>query len=107
MVYILGSKLIVNKNIYWSLIQIFGINRFRSFLICKLIGFCLNLKVKDISKTQIIKLLKFIELKNLVITNKLKKIRLFIIKKLLTIKCFKGLKLFNLLPVKNKNFFLE
>jgi len=38
MVYILETELLENKSIYFSLIKIFGINQFQSFLICKKLG---------------------------------------------------------------------
>ena len=49
MVYIFDTELLENKQIYYSLKQIYGINKKRSSIICKKLGFSPNLKVKNLN----------------------------------------------------------
>jgi ribosomal protein S13 len=61
MVYLFESKLPETKSVYFGLISIYGISKSRSFLICKKIGLSLNLKIKDLSTSQIHQILKVVE----------------------------------------------
>ena len=74
MVYIFESELPKNKSILFAITSIFGIGKSSSLLLCKKLGFSKNLKVKNLSREQIIKLIKTIELSDLVISSDLKKL---------------------------------
>jgi small subunit ribosomal protein S13 len=102
MIYLLETKLVENKSIFFALQNIYGIGKFKSSLLCKQLGFSTNLKVKNLSEDQILKLLKLIENSNLFITSDLKKFKLLIIKNLVLIKSYKGLRRINGLPVRGQ-----
>nr|UDP55421.1 ribosomal protein S13 [Schizostauron trachyderma] len=102
MAYIFESELPQNKSICSALVSVFGIGKFNSHLLCYKLGFSKNLKVKHLSKEQITKLIKFIELSNLIIGIDLKKLRLLKTKKLLSIKSYKGFRLKQGLPVRGQ-----
>ena len=92
MLYIFESELSQNQSILFALVSIFGIGKSHANLFCKKLGFSSNLKVKDLSKEQITKLIKLLEASNKIIGNDLKKLRLLKTKKLLSIKSYKGLR---------------
>lgn len=102
MVYILETKLLETKPIYYAIKSIYGIGKKQSFLICKKLGFSQNLKVFELSPEQILKMLKIIELSGLFVTNELKKIQVFGLKKLVHIKSYRGLRRINGLPVRGQ-----
>jgi len=93
MVFILQTKLKLNKSILYSLQSIFGVGSTRSSLICKLLGFSLNLKASALNKTQIIQLLKVIKIKKLILSNDLKKLKVLSLQTLTLIKSYKNIKL--------------
>ena len=66
------------------------------------LGFCFNLKVKELKEDQITKLLKRIESSNLTITRYLKKLKQLVTKKLVTIKSYRVLRQINGFPVKGQ-----
>ena len=99
MVYIFESELPINKSVLFALTTIFGIGKLNSFLVCKKLGFSQNLKIKNLSEEQTHKLIKNIELLNLILASDLKKERLLIFEKLLTIKSYRGLRRNQGLPV--------
>ena len=92
MIYLFESKLPENKSIYFSLTRIFGVNKSSSFLICKKLGFLLNLKVKNLSMDQISGISKIMESMPFLIANDLKRYNLLNKQKLLNIKSYKGLR---------------
>lgn len=102
MVYLFESEISENKPIFVSLTQIYGIGHFTSVLICKKLGFSRNLKIKDLSKEQILKLIKTIELLKLNIASDLKKSNLLNSKNLISIKSYKGLRRNQGLPVRGQ-----
>jgi small subunit ribosomal protein S13 len=102
MLYIFESELPQNKSIIFALVSIFGIGKFHANLFCNKLGFSKNLKVKNLSKEQITKLIKLIELSNKTIGNDLKKLRLLKTKKILSIKSYKGLRRKQGLPVRGQ-----
>lgn len=102
MVYLFETKLLENKSILFALINIFGIGKFRSFLICKKLGFSVNFKVKDLSSDQILKISKLIESSDFVITSELRKAKSFILKRLVSIKAYRGLRRIKGLPVRGQ-----
>ena len=102
MVYLFESEISENKPIFVSLTQIYGIGHFTAVLICKKLGFSKNLKIKDLSKEQILKLIKTIELLKLNIASDLKKSNLLNSKNLISIKSYKGLRRNQGLPVRGQ-----
>lgn len=102
MLYILETKLPENKSVFISLSYIYGIGLSTSKLICKKLGFSSNLKIKDLSKEQIVDLLKLIDILNLSLNNELKKLKTLSLKKLINIKSYKGLRRVRGLPVRGQ-----
>ena len=102
MLYIFESDLPKNKSILFAIMYIFGIGKFHALLFCKKLGFSKNLKVKNLSKEQINKLIKFVELSDLVVVSDLKKLKLLKTKKLLSIKSYRGLRQKQGLPVRGQ-----
>ena len=102
MAYIFESELPQNKSVLFALVFIFGIGKFQANLFCNKLGLAKNFKVKNLSKEQITKLIKSIELSNLIIGIDLKKLRLLKTKKLLSIKSYKGLRRKRGLPVRGQ-----
>lgn len=102
MVYIFESELLENKSLYIALTQILGIGNYNSFLICKNLGFSKNFKVKNLSKEQLVKLIKLIENLNMTLASDLKKENLLIFKKLINIKSYRGLRKNQGLPIRGQ-----
>jgi ribosomal protein S13 len=67
MVYLLESKLPDNKSIFFALQYVYGIGETRAFLICKKLGFSINLKVKNLSENQTLQILNVINSLNLIL----------------------------------------
>lgn len=102
MIYLFESKLPENKSIYFALKYIYGIGKNRSFLICKKLGFLPNVKVKNLSFSQINQISKFIESSNFVLANDLRRLNLLNKQKLLTIKSYRGLRRKKGFPVRGQ-----
>ena len=100
MVYLFESEIPENKSIFFAMTHIFGLGKSNSSLLCKKIGFSKNLKVKNMSKEQINKLIFAIEFSNLIVD--LKKKKSLQLKRLLSIKSYKGLRLKQGLPVRGQ-----
>lgn len=92
MVYLFESKLPENKSVYFGLISIYGMGKSRSFLICKKVGLSLNLKIKDLSTSQIHQITKAIESSGYVLANDLKRFLLLTKQRLISIKSYRGLR---------------
>jgi len=102
MIYVFESEIPSNKSVFFSLIYVFGIGKFNSFLICKQLGFLKNLKIKNLSKEQINQMTKIIEYLNFELASELKKKKTLTAKKLIFIKCYKGLRKIKKLPVRGQ-----
>lgn len=102
MIYLLETKLPENKSVYFSLTNIYGIGKATSFLICKKLGFSLNLKTKNLNEEQQIEIVKLIDSLNLILNNDLKKLKSLKLKKLISIKSYRGLRRVNGLPVRGQ-----
>lgn len=102
MIYLFESELSENKSIFISLKCIYGIGKFNSKNLCKMLGFSPNLKIKNLSKEQINKIIKIMELSKLPIASDLKKIKLLITKNLTSLKSYKGLRRYQGLPVRGQ-----
>jgi len=102
MIYLFEAKIPENKSMFFALQHIYGINKTSSLVICKKLGFSKNLKLKDLSKEQINKLIKIIESLSLKLASDLKKTKLLINKKLISIKSYKGLRKNQGLPIRGQ-----
>ena len=102
MIYILETKLLENKSVYFSLTNVFGIGQSQSSLICKKLGLSYNCKLSELTSDQVLKLVKFIENLNLLINTNLKKSKIIITKKLIEIKTYKGIRRLRGLPVRGQ-----
>ena len=102
MLYILETKLPENKSIFFALTYIYGIGEKTSILICKKLGFSVNLKVKDITQDQSIDILKVIDSSQLLLSNELKKLKILTLKKLVSIKSYRGLRRSKGFPVRGQ-----
>jgi len=102
MLYLLETKLPENKSVFFSLTKVYGINRSTAFLICKKLGFSINLKTKDLTQEQINDVLQLINSLNLVLNNELKKLKSLTLKNLISIKSYKGLRRARGLPVRGQ-----
>lgn len=102
MVYLFESELQNSKILSLALISIYGIGRANAVFICKRLGFSKNMKVKDLSKEQLNKLIKTIESLNILVAEDLLKSRLFVSKKLVAIKSYRGLRRYQGLPIRGQ-----
>lgn len=102
MVYLFESELQNFKMLPFALISIYGIGKAHAVFICKKSGFSKNMKVKDLSKEQLSKLIKTIESLNILVAEDLLKSRLLIAEKLVTIKSYKGLRRYQGLPIRGQ-----
>jgi small subunit ribosomal protein S13 len=102
MIYIFESELPENKLVFISLTKIYGIGEKISSSLCKKLGFSKNIKIKDLSKEQISRLLKTAEILNLILGSDLKKNKLLISKNLISIKTYRGLRKYMGLPVRGQ-----
>jgi small subunit ribosomal protein S13 len=102
MIYLFETELLNNKSILYSLQKVYGIGKKNSILICKKVGFSENLKTSKLTSEQIIKLIKFIENSNLILTSELKKLQSLCLKNLISIKSYRGLRRLKGLPVRGQ-----
>ena len=100
MIYLFESELVEDKSLFFALIQIYGVGKANSLLICKKLGFSKNLKTKNLSKEQINRLINLID--SLDLASELKKLKLLSAKKLLFIKSYKGLRKNQGLPIRGQ-----
>lgn len=102
MIYIFETKLPENKPVFFSLTYVYGIGKKTSYLICKKLGFSMNLKIKNITQDQSVSIIKIIDSSQLVLSNELKKVKSFSLKKLISIKSYRGLRKLKGLPVRGQ-----
>lgn len=102
MLYLLETKLPENKSIFFALTYVYGIGKKTSILICKKLGFSVNLKVKNITQDQSIDILKVIDSSQLLLSNELKKFKILTLKKLVAIKSYRGLRKSRGFPVRGQ-----
>ena len=102
MIYIFETDLPNVKPLKFSLKKVYGLGNKQTSMICKKLGFTNNLTFEHLNDDQIIKLLKLIERSNLKITGELKKFQILKLKSLVDIKCYKGLRRLNGLPVRGQ-----
>ena len=102
MLYVLETKLPENKSVWIALTLIYGIGKPTSVKICKRLGFSLNFKIKDVTEEQTLEILKLVEFLNLITNNELKQLKSQILKNLVEMKCYKGLRRNRGLPVRGQ-----
>jgi len=102
MLYLLETKLSENKPVFFALTNVYGIGKSTAFTICKKLGFSCNLKIKDLTQEQITEILQLVESLNITLNNELKKLRSLTLKKLISIKSYKGLRRVRGLPVRGQ-----
>jgi small subunit ribosomal protein S13 len=102
MVYLFDSELPENKSVFFALTHILGIGKANSCVICKKLGFSINLKIKNLSKEQIQKLITTIEFSKFILVADLKKFKSLRIKKLISIKSYRGLRIKQGLPIRGQ-----
>lgn len=102
MLYFLETKLPEQKSVYFALTKIYGIGNTTAFIICKKLGFSINLKIKDLTQEQTIEMLQLIDSLNLNLNNELKKLKSLTLKHLVSIKSYKGLRRVRGLPVRGQ-----
>jgi small subunit ribosomal protein S13 len=102
MLYFLETKLPDQKSVCFALINIYGIGKSTAFMICKKLGFSINLKIKDLTTEQIADMLQLIESLNLNLNNELKKLQSQTLKTLVSIKSYRGLRRVRGLPVRGQ-----
>lgn len=92
MIYLFEAQLPENKSVYFGFNSIYGIGRRRSFLICKKLGFSLNLKIKNLSSSQIRKVSKLVDSESFIVASDLKRLDLLGKQRLINIKSYRGLR---------------
>lgn len=102
MIYLFESELPENKSAWFGLRYVYGIGSFNAALICKKLGLSKNFKIQNLSKEQLHKLIKIVELLDLKLTSDLKKFNLFVAKRLISIKSYRGLRKNRGLPVRGQ-----
>lgn len=102
MTYLLESKLPENRSIFFALRHIFGIGKSRSVLICKKLGFAPNLKVKNLSNEQVVKISKISESLNFILANDLRRVKLLAVQRLVSIRSYRGLRRKKGFPVRGQ-----
>lgn len=102
MIYLFESKIPDSKSVFFALKHIYGIGKVNSILICKKLGFALNLKIKDLSKEHIIQLIRLIEGLDIMLASDLKKIKLLTTKRLVYIKSYRGLRKLQGFPIRGQ-----
>jgi small subunit ribosomal protein S13 len=102
MIYLFESKIPENKSVLHALTKVYGIGKANAVLICCKLGFSANLKVKDLTKEQITKLIKLVQTLNIVLASDLKKIKILTAKRLASIKSYRGLRKNQGLPVRGQ-----
>ena len=102
MLYLLETKLPESKSVFFALINIYGIGKSTASLICKKLGFSVNLKIKDLTQEQIVEMLQLIDSMNLKLNNELKNLRSINLKNLVSIKSYRGLRRVRGLPVRGQ-----
>jgi small subunit ribosomal protein S13 len=102
MLYVLETKLPENKSVVFALTKVYGIGEKTAYLICKKLGFSVNLKTKDLTQEQIEELIQLVDSLNLTLNNELKKLRSLNLKTLISIKSYRGLRRVRGLPVRGQ-----
>lgn len=102
MIYLFESKIPENKSVLYALTNVYGIGRAKAYLICRKLGFSTNLKLKDLTKEQITKLIEIVQMLNIAVASDLKKIKILATQRLVDIKSYRGLRKNQGLPIRGQ-----
>lgn len=102
MIYLFESKLPETKSVYFALRYIYGLGAGKSVFICKKLGFTSNLKIKNLSESQVNRIVKLVELLDLSVANDLRRLNLLASQKLVSIKSYRGLRRKKGFPVRGQ-----
>lgn len=102
MVYLLETTLDKHKSIFYALTKFYGINKNRSLIICKKLGFSKNFKVKNLSEYQIESLKNLIKKSHFKINDRLKKFKMLNNQRLVNIKSYRGFRKLKGFPVRGQ-----
>ena len=102
MAYLFETELLENKLVFLSIMDIYGLGKFSSLLVCKRLGFSKNLKTKNLSKDQLTQLIETIESLNKELAGALKKSKILRVQKLVSIRSYKGLRKIKGLPIRGQ-----
>lgn len=102
MIYLFNLNLTGNKLVFLSFMQIYGIGKWTSILLCKKLGFSLNFKIQNLSKNQLNNFKNVIESLNLVLGWNLEIQQIWVKEKLIEIKSYKGFRKLKRLPVRGQ-----
>lgn len=102
MVYILEAEFNLNKSLRYNFFNVYGLNKSNSNYICKSMGISSNFKTINLNQKLIKKLNKIVNEKSFLINNDLKKKNIFLLKKIVDIKLYKGLRRLNGYPIKGQ-----
>ena len=102
MIYLLETQLYDNNSIFFALKNVYGINKSTSFMICKKLGFSKNLKVKHLSKSQVVSILNLIYNLNISINDELRQFKILAVKNLVSIKSYRGLQRIKGFPIRGQ-----
>jgi small subunit ribosomal protein S13 len=102
MLYFLETKLSEHKSVYFALTNIYGIGKNTAFMICKKLGFSINLKINNLTQEQITEMNQLADSLNLNLNNELKNLKSLTLTNLVSIKSYKGLRRVRGLPVRGQ-----
>jgi small subunit ribosomal protein S13 len=102
MVYILNVNLKNSSKALYSLAKIYGFGLHLTYLMLNDLNIGFNCRIKDLSQTNIIKIIKWVERNKIVIESALKQKIIFDINKLKSIKTYRGLRHIYGLPVRGQ-----
>jgi len=102
MVYILETNLNNEESVAFALAGVYGMSTKTSFKMCRKLGFSKNLKIKHLSDRQVASLLGLMDRSNVKINDDLKQIRSMKIKRLITMKSYRGLRKLKGFPVRGQ-----
>jgi small subunit ribosomal protein S13 len=102
MLYFLETKLPEYKSVYFALTNIYGIGEKTAYIICKKLGFSINLKIKNLTQEQITEMIQLVDSLNLNLNNELKNLKSLTLTNLVSIKSYKGLRRVRGLPVRGQ-----
>jgi small subunit ribosomal protein S13 len=100
--YLSETELPKDKSIFFALNSVYGIGTTTSQMVCKKLGLSANLKVKDLDDEHYIALENIFKSLNLTLSSDLKKIEKISLKKLVSIKSYRGLRKIKGLPIRGQ-----
>lgn len=102
MIYLYHTELKTNRLLLFTLNYVYGIGKSQAKIFCKKLGVVKNFRVFELSTEQTSDLIKILEKSNQIFTNDLKKFNTLILKKLVSIKTYKGIRRIKGLPVRGQ-----